>query len=72
MNQAISEIVRDKTVIVIAHKMKSIMNANRIIVLKDGHIAASGCHAELIKTCPEYQNLWRISEETADWTVRGK
>ena len=72
MNQAISEIVRDKTVIVIAHKMKSIMNANRIIVLKDGHIAASGCHAELIKTCPEYQNLWRISEETADWAVRGK
>ena len=72
MNQAIFEIVRDKTVIVIAHKMKSIMNANRIIVLKDGRIAASGCHAELIKNCPEYQNLWRISEETADWTVRGK
>lgn len=72
MNQAISEIVRDKTVIVIAHKMKSIMNANRIIVLKDGRIAASGCHAELIKTSPEYQNLWRISEETSDWTVRGK
>ena len=48
------------------------MNANRIILLKDGRIAASGCHAELIKTCPEYQNLWRISEETADWTVRGK
>ena len=72
MNQAIGEIVRDKTIIVIAHKMKSIMNANRIIVLKDGRIAASGCHAELIKNCPEYQNLWRISEETADWTVRGK
>jgi len=72
MNQAISEIVRDKTVIVIAHKMKSIMNANRIIVLKGGRIAASGCHAELIKTSLEYQNLWRISEETADWTVRGK
>lgn len=72
MNQAIGEIVRDKTIIVIAHKMKSIMNANRIIVLKDGRIAASGCHAELIKTSPEYQNLWRISEETADWTVRGK
>ena len=72
MNQAIGEIVRDKTVIVIAHKMKSIMNANRIIVLKDGRITASGCHAELIKACPEYQNLWRISEETADWTVRGK
>ena len=72
MNQAIGEIVRDKTVIVIAHKMKSIMSANRIIVLKDGRIAASDCHAELIKTSPEYQNLWRISEETADWTVRGK
>ena len=72
MNQAIREIVRDKTVIVIAHKMQSIMNADRIIVLKDGRIAASGCHAELIKACPEYRHLWRISEETADWTVRGK
>ena len=72
MNQAIREIVRDKTVIVIAHKMQSIMNADRIIVLKDGHIAASGRHARLIETCTEYRHLWRISEETADWTVRGK
>ena len=72
MNQAIREIVRDKTVIVIAHKMQSIMNADRIIVLKDGRIAASGRHAQLIETCTEYQHLWRISEETADWTVRGK
>ncbi|MGP1576922.1 MAG: ABC transporter ATP-binding protein/permease [Treponema sp.] len=69
MNQAIREIVRNKTVIVIAHKMQSIMNAGNIIVLKDGRIAASGRHARLIETCPEYQNLWRISEETADWTV---
>ena len=72
MNQAIREIVRDKTVIVIAHKMQSIMNAGNIIVLKDGRIAASGRHAKLIETCPEYQNLRRISEETADWTVGGK
>lgn len=72
MNQAIREIVRDKTVIVIAHKMQSIMNADRIIVLKDGRIAASGCHAQLMETCTEYRHLWRISEETADWTVRGK
>ena len=70
MNQAIHEIIRDKTVIVIAHKMQSIMNADRIIVLKDGGIAASGRHAELIEACTEYQNLWRISEETADWAVR--
>ncbi|UTY34120.1 energy-coupling factor transporter ATPase [Treponema putidum] len=72
MNQAIREIVRDKTLIVIAHKMQSIMNADNIIVLNDGRIAASGRHEELIETCPEYQNLWRISEETADWTVRTK
>jgi len=72
MNKALREIVQNKTVIVIAHKMQSIMNASRIIVLKDGRIAASGCHAELIETCTEYQNLWRISEETTAWMVRGK
>ena len=72
MNQGLREIVRDKTVIVIAHKMQSIMNADRIIVLKDGRIAGHGRHTELIETCTEYQNLWRISEETAEWTVRGK
>jgi len=70
MNLAIREIVRDKTVIVIAHKLSSIINADCIIVFKDGGIVGQGRHEQLMETCGEYQNLWHASEDAADWTVK--
>ena len=70
MNLAIREIVRDKTVIVIAHKLSSIIHADSIIVFKDGGIVGQGRHEQLMETCGEYRNLWRASEDAADWTVK--
>ncbi|MBR7081064.1 MAG: ABC transporter ATP-binding protein, partial [Treponema sp.] len=48
MNAAIAEIVKDKTVIVIAHRLSSIKNADKICVLKAGNLIAEGTHAELM------------------------
>ena len=69
MNAAISEIVKDKTVIVIAHRLSSIKNADKICVLKKGNVIAEGPHDELIKTCEEYQKLWNASTAAANWRI---
>ena len=72
MNLAIREVIKDKTVIVIAHKLHSITNADQICVIDQGKIAASGTHEELLKTCEEYANLWKIQEQSLNWTIQNK
>ena len=69
MNEAISEVIRGKTVIVIAHRLHSIVNADQICVLHSGNLAATGTHAGLLESCPEYQRLWRAAEGSAQWKV---
>ncbi len=69
MNAAIAEIVKDKTVIVIAHRLSSIKNADKICVLKEGNVIAQGSHEELSKSCEEYQKLWKASTQAAKWRI---
>ena len=69
MNAAIAEIVKDKTVIVIAHRLSSIKNADKICVLKAGNVIAQGTHEELIKNCEEFQKLWAASTQAAEWRI---
>ncbi len=69
MNAAIAEIVKDKTVIVIAHRLSSIKKADKICVLKAGNIVAEGTHDELNKTCEEYQKLWQAATAAAKWRI---
>ena len=69
MNLAIAEIIKGKTVLVIAHRLRSIAGANQIYVMKDGQVAAAGTQEELLKNSPEYKKLWKASEESADWSV---
>ncbi len=69
MNSAIAEIIKDKTVLVIAHRLQTIVNADKICVLRDGNLVAADTHEELLKTCPEYKTLWNSSEASANWTI---
>ena len=69
MNAAIAEIVKDKTVIVIAHRLSSIKNADKICVLKAGNVIAQGTHEELMKNCEEFQKLWTSSTAAANWKI---
>jgi ATP-binding cassette subfamily B protein len=69
MNDAITELIENKTVIVIAHRLRSIMNADVIAVLDGGNLAAAGTHAELLASCAAYQRLWSAHERSIAWAV---
>jgi ABC-type multidrug transport system, ATPase and permease components len=69
MNEAIAEVIKGKTVIVIAHRLPSITDADMICVLSNGLLAAAGTHEELLKSCEEYQKLWAAAQESAQWKV---
>lgn len=69
MNEAIAEVIRGKTVIVIAHRLHSIVNADRICVMDQGKLTGVGTHKELLKSCTDYQKLWQAAEDSAQWRV---
>ena len=69
MEAAIAELVKGKTLFVIAHKLPAIMNADQICVIEHGKLAATGTHQELLHTCEEYQKLWRAAQGSAEWKV---
>lgn len=55
---ALRELIKGRTAIVIAHRLSTVMDLDRIIVLEDGKIAESGSHAELLKKGGAYAKLW--------------
>ena len=57
IQQSLTELVKNKTVIIISHRMKSIEHVDRIVVLKDGRVEACGTHAELLQSSQTYKKL---------------
>ncbi len=72
MNEAIAEVIRGKTVIVIAHRLHSIINADQICVLSGGNVSDAGTHEQLLARCPAYQSLWKAAGESAAWKVSAR
>lgn len=70
IQQAISELVKGKTVLIIAHRLWTIQHVDQIFVCDKGEIQAAGTHEELLADNPLYQKLWMINEETKDWEVK--
>lgn len=71
INKALTELSRGKTVVMIAHKMSSIKNADQIIVLSDGKNTASGTDVQLMESSELYRRLWEEYLKGSNWTIEG-
>ena len=69
MQEALSELVKDKTVIMIAHRLNTIEYANQILVISDGKIAERGKHEDLILADGIYKRLFDIYKKTNIWKM---
>ena len=69
MQEALSELVKDKTVIMIAHRLNTIEHANQILVISDGKIAERGKHEDLIVAEGIYKRLFDIFKKTNVWQM---
>ena len=69
MQEALSELVKDKTVIMIAHRLNTIENANQILVISDGKIAERGKHEDLIVADGIYKRLFDLYKKTIIWQM---
>ena len=71
VQQAFEKLSKDKTVIMIAHRLSTVTNADRIYVLKDGAIAEEGSHGELLKSNGIYAHMWEEYNKSVNWKVGG-
>ena len=69
LQKAIKELTKSKTVIMIAHRLKTVQNADKIIVLEDGKIVESGNHRELIKHKGIYADFVGMREKAIGWKL---
>ncbi len=72
IQEAIRNLIKDKTVIVIAHRLKSIMDADKIIVLREGKIIEEGTHKSLMEKDGAYKMLWDLQFEAETWEIASK
>jgi ATP-binding cassette subfamily B protein len=70
IQEALENLVRGRTLIVIAHRFKSIENADQILVLDDGKISESGTHDLLVSGGGLYQRLWMMQQQAGGWKMR--
>ena len=69
IQEAISELVKGKTLLVIAHRLNTIRNADQILVISDGRISQHGTHEELMEQPGIYQDFVRIRMNSAGWSL---
>lgn len=69
IQESLSRLIKNKTVIIIAHRMRTVADADKIVVLKDGVVAESGTPEELKKKDGIYANMMKTQLMAADWSL---
>lgn len=72
MEAAIAELVKGKTLIVIAHKLPAIVDADQILVMNHGRLVANGKHNDLLESSADYRKLWDATIFSKEWKIDRK
>lgn len=72
IQESIAKLVQGKTLIVIAHRLSTITDADKIVVIKDGKVAGSGKHNDLLDNCEIYNKLWKAHISAKDSLCGGE
>ena len=70
IQEAITRLIKGKTVLIIAHRMRTVENADSIVVLDGGVVAESGTHEELMQANGLYRKMVDLQTATAGWKLR--
>ena len=72
IQEAVGRLVQGKTLVVVAHRLSTIQNADQILVVEKGQIAARGTQEELLENCPLYRKMWEQHIGAADSAKKGE
>jgi ATP-binding cassette subfamily B protein len=70
IQMALEKLTKGKTVLMIAHRLTSVTNADSILVIEKGKIAEQGSHRELLNRKGIYTNMWDQYQQSVQWTIR--
>ncbi len=69
IQQALDRLCRGRTVLMIAHHLRTVVQADHIVVMDRGRVAGQGRHDFLLRNCPVYRRLWEDHEQARDWSL---
>lgn len=69
IQQSIDKLIKDKTVIMVAHRLSTIVNANKIIVVENGEVIEEGTHKQLLELNGRYKKMWDVYTESKEIEV---
>jgi len=72
IQKAFETLMKNKTVVMIAHRLSTVRGANNIVVVNDGKVVEQGTHEELLGAGGKYCDMWYTYTETASWSMTKK
>jgi ABC-type multidrug transport system fused ATPase/permease subunit len=72
IQEALSKLIAGKTVVIVAHRLSTVVDADNIVLLEGGRLAEQGTHAGLLARSPLYKKLWDAHTESMSWDIGGK
>ncbi|HCM20620.1 MAG TPA: ABC transporter ATP-binding protein, partial [Porphyromonadaceae bacterium] len=69
IQHALRRLMRGKTVVMIAHRLTSVTDADTIVVMDEGRIAEQGTHAQLLEKDGIYRRMWKEYQQSVRWAI---